>query len=72
MHCLLLSIYPFWDQNSKEYNQKVCNLALGLDLDSQRANLSNECKDLLRQMLSKNVAERASIDEVLLHPWFKL
>ena len=36
-----------------------------------RGRLSAQCKDLLRIMLAKEEAERATIDQVLYHAWFK-
>lgn len=35
-------------------------------------NMSEECKDLLRQMLCVDVEKRLSIDDVLSHPWNSL
>ena len=35
-------------------------------------NMSEECKDLIRQMLCVDPEQRLSIDDVLSHPWYSL
>ena len=66
MHCLLLSNFPFYDKDSAVANRKVCDEDLDLDLFKS---LSSQCRDLLIKMLSKDVEDRLTINEVLQHPW---
>ena len=62
MHALISAQLPFWDEDRKQRKQKVCNEALDLTENFYLSALSDEAKDLLSGMLTKNPAERLTTD----------
>ena len=70
LHVLLSATPPFWDEDRKERNRKVCTEPLNLQQNQYMAKLSDSCKDLLNLMLAKDPTQRPTISHVFQHRWF--
>ena len=71
MHALISAQLPFWDEDRQQRKLKVCNDELDLTENFYLSALSDEAKDVLSGMLTKNPAERLTTDQVLQHAWFQ-
>ena len=71
MHALLVALPPFWDEDRKTRNRKVCEEELDLDSNPFAARLTPACKDFLRMLLAKDPAQRPSIEQVFNAPWLR-
>ena len=69
LHVLLTATPPFWDDDRKERNRKVCYDALNFDDNQYAMSLSDPCKDFLLCLLHKDPRQRPSITQVFSHPW---
>lgn len=49
--------------------RRVCEEVLDLEIDENSRSLTPEAKDLLKGMLTKDMGERLTINQVLAHPW---
>jgi len=70
LHVLLSAQPPFWDEDRKTRDNKVCFEPLNLEANRYTANLSASCKNLLAQMLEKDPQKRLRIAEIFQHRWF--
>jgi len=59
------------DASVKEQEWKVCHQDFNLDQIPVANGLSIKCKDLLTSMLVRDPVDRATIDQVVGHAWFK-
>lgn len=64
LYVLVCGKVPFDDQSMPALHAKIKR-----GLAEYPAWLSNDCKSLLQRMLNTNPAERATLSEVLSHPW---
>lgn len=69
LHVLLTATPPFWDDDSKERNRKVCYDSLNLADNQYACQLSDQCKEFLQFLLTKDQYQRPSITQVLNHAW---
>ena len=69
MTVLLSAKLPFFDNDRKERKRRVCTEPLDLESCNFMANLSEPAKNLVTGMLTKDPAQRLSIDQVLAHEW---
>ena len=53
LHQLLTKTFPFWDNDEQMQQQRVVSDELDLETNPRLAQVSAECKDLLRIMLQK-------------------
>ena len=70
MHALISAQLPFWDEDRTQRKIKVCNEALDLTENFYLSALSDDAKDVLLRMLTKNPAERPTTNQILSHSWF--
>lgn len=70
MYCLLSRSLPFWHQDQKERKRRVCKEPLDLEKSKCLSKISDDAKNLLHGMLTKNPDKRLTIDQVAAHPWF--
>ena len=70
-HVLLVGQYPFKDSDPEIQGAQICLQELDLENDALYMRLSLQCKDMLQIMLAKEERERATIDQILNHAWFK-
>ena len=62
MHALVSAQLPFWDEERSQRKLKVCNDELHLTENFYLSALSDEAKEVLLGMLTKNPAERLTTD----------
>ena len=62
MHALISAQLPFWDEDRKQRKIKVLNEALDLTENFYLSAISDEAKDVLSGMLTKNPSERLTPD----------
>ena len=62
MHALISAQLPFWDEDRKQRKLKVLNEALDLTENFYLSAISDEAKDVLSGMLTKNPSERLTPD----------
>jgi calcium-dependent protein kinase len=68
MHVLLAGAPPFLGKDEEETKEFILNYALDFS-DKIWRRVSNDSKDLLKKLLTKNPSNRISIAEALKHPW---
>jgi len=69
MTCILVSgIPPFTGADSNEIMESVCEGKISFE-DEVWSDVSDECKDFIRQLLTYKAEDRPSAAEVLKHPW---
>ena len=61
LHALLMAVPPFWDDDRKTRNRKVCADELDLETSPFAARLTPACKDFLRALLAKDPEQRPTI-----------
>ena len=61
MHALLTMELPFWADNPKQRQRRVCREPFDVEANRLLQSLSQEGKDLIKGMLEKNVDERFTI-----------
>ncbi len=61
LHVLLTASPPFWDDDRKQRDRKVCHETLDLEANVFTARLSASCKELLSSMLQKDARKRPQI-----------
>ena len=62
MHALISAQLPFWDEDRKQRKIKVLNEALDLTENFYLSAISDEAKDVLSGMLTKDPSERLTPD----------
>ena len=62
---------PFDDDDKKQLARMIVQCDPSLD-EEEWENVSEEAKDLIRKMLSKDPATRPTALQVLRHPWFAM
>jgi serine/threonine protein kinase len=69
-HKLLTGITPYEDATAKDV---FMNILINDPLNNQKANdmLSSNAKSLIKAVLTRNVKERATIDDIMKHPFFE-
>lgn len=73
LHELLSTELPFWDDDENVYKQNIVRQKLKIPDTSDNEvwqEVSNQAKDLIRQLLDKNPVTRVSATEAMNHPWF--
>lgn len=71
LHILLSRRYPFAGETIQETLELVCRGRFSLQ-GSEWDRVSDECKDLLAELLKEDPMERITARDALSHPWFKL
>jgi serine/threonine protein kinase len=69
LHLLLKGKLPFKGANRDELIRKIQDGSINLDDSKEAWKISEEAKDLLSKMLSKDVHKRLTAEQVLEHPW---
>ncbi|KAL3828247.1 hypothetical protein ACJIZ3_017049 [Penstemon smallii] len=70
LYIMLSGFPPFYRESAKDIFEAVLRANLRFPR-SVFGSVSSEAKDLIRQMLCKDVSRRLSADQVLRHPWMK-
>ena len=70
MYILLTGIPPFDGNDEDEIFYNVLHNEIDLNIPKLK-NISNECKDLIKQLCNKNTKKRIKSGEALKHPFFK-
>ena len=68
LYQLISGSMPFPGSNIASVEEKILTKKLTYD-GPEWSNVNENCIDLLKQMLHKNITERYDIADVLLHPW---
>lgn len=69
LHVMLTFQVPFWHENKEKRSQRVCEEPI--DVESPELFwLTPACKDLLKKLLTKDPAQRPTIQQVMDHEWF--
>lgn len=71
LHILLSRRYPFAGETIQETLELVCRGRFSLQ-GSEWDRVSEECKDLLAQLLREDPVERVTARNALAHPWFAM
>lgn len=71
LYIMLCGYPPFEGDNNKEIFKRVLQQKLEFDPEDW-SEISDEAKDLITKMLSKDPAKRLSILDALNHPWFEI
>uniref|UniRef100_G3PZX2 Calcium/calmodulin-dependent protein kinase kinase 2 n=1 Tax=Gasterosteus aculeatus aculeatus TaxID=481459 RepID=G3PZX2_GASAC len=66
LYCFVFGVCPFMDERIVTLHQKIKTQPVELP---ERADISDDLKDLLLKMLDKNPETRISIPQIKLHPW---
>jgi len=70
LYVMLTGYFPFNGKNNKEIFDQIKTQTYNYrHLNSSKC--SDLAKDLVAKMLNKNELKRLSVDEALIHPWFK-
>ena len=69
IYALICSQVPFCGKTRDETANMIVNNELGFK-DPVWLTVSEDCKDLLNLMLTKEQSQRIPIEDVLEHPWF--
>lgn len=67
MYMIVTGNLPFVGKNRHQVKESIIN-----DDYKKPTGCSNECADLIKNLLEKNVSKRFSAEEALKHPWFDL
>ena len=75
MYELMIGIPPFYHHNQHKMSKMIRKKKLKFpDLDGMGISVSNEAKDLITKLLSKESENRigtnGDVEEILSHPWF--
>ncbi|KAF3788631.1 Calcium-dependent protein kinase 1 [Nymphaea thermarum] len=71
IYILLSGVPPFWAETEQGIFDQVLHGDLDFSMDPWPA-ISDEAKDLLKKMLTRNPKKRPSAHEVLCHPWVQV
>ncbi|XP_073334091.1 calcium/calmodulin-dependent protein kinase kinase 2 [Pagrus major] len=66
LYCFVFGVCPFMDERILSLHQKIKTQPVELP---ERADISDDLKDLLLKMLDKNPETRISIPQIKVHPW---
>ncbi|XP_074473550.1 calcium/calmodulin-dependent protein kinase kinase 2 isoform X1 [Sebastes fasciatus] len=66
LYCFVFGVCPFMDERIISLHQKIKTQPVELP---ERADISDDLKDLLLKMLDKNPETRISIPQIKVHPW---
>ncbi|XP_054467892.1 calcium/calmodulin-dependent protein kinase kinase 2 isoform X2 [Anoplopoma fimbria] len=66
LYCFVFGVCPFMDERIVSLHQKIKTQPVELP---ERADISDDLKDLLLRMLDKNPETRISIPQIKVHPW---
>ncbi|XP_061763931.1 calcium/calmodulin-dependent protein kinase kinase 2 isoform X1 [Nerophis ophidion] len=66
LYCFVFGVCPFMDERILSLHHKIRTLPVELP---ERAEVSEDLKDLLLKMLDKNPESRISIPQMKVHPW---
>ena len=69
MTVLLSAKLPFFEEDRKERKRRVCTEPLDLEACEYMSSLSQPAKDLVTGMLTKDPAQRLTIEQILAHEW---
>ena len=70
MYILLTGVPPFDGNDEDEIFKNILNNEINFD-NPHMKNVSDECKDLIKQLCNKNTNKRIKSQEALKHPFFK-
>jgi serine/threonine protein kinase len=70
LFAMLCGMVPFKGRNISELKQSIISETLKYSGDAKQK-LSREVRNLVKIMLRKDPSERATIDQVLRHPWLR-
>jgi serine/threonine protein kinase len=71
LYIMLVGWYPFTDpRDPKNFPKTAACICDGKYTFPSDLKLSEECLDLVRRMLDKDVRRRITIEEIQKHPWF--
>lgn len=70
LYILLCGVPPFWAETEEGIAQAVVKSVVDFERDPW-PRVSNEAKDLVRNMLDPNPYNRLTVQEVLEHPWIQ-
>ena len=70
LHTLISSYLPFLGENRDAITRAILEDDVDLTTEPIWEGISDECKQLISQMLTKDRSHRLSIDQVLAHAWF--
>ncbi|CAI5942032.1 unnamed protein product [Closterium sp. NIES-64] len=68
LYILLCGLPPFWGTTNEAIFEAIKEATLNL-VRPPWPNISEDAKDLVRQMLNRNPKKRITIEEILEHPW---
>ncbi|XP_049931410.1 calcium-dependent protein kinase 10-like isoform X2 [Nymphaea colorata] len=71
IYILLSGVPPFWAETEQGIFDQVLHGDLDFSMDPWPA-ISDEAKDLLKKMLTRNPKKRPTAHEVLCHPWVQV
>lgn len=57
-YAMLFGHLPFWGESEEEFIEKITNAPLKFDAD---APVTEECKEILKQMMQKNPEKRVDL-----------
>lgn len=66
---MLSSTLPFDSEDDREIARKTIYEELAMAHPIWEQGISDEAKDLVRKLLTKNRLERIKLEQVLEHPW---
>ncbi|XP_075935834.1 calcium/calmodulin-dependent protein kinase kinase 2 isoform X3 [Anarhichas minor] len=66
LYCFVFGVCPFMDERIVSLHQKIKTQPVELP---ERADISDDLKDVLLKMLDKNPESRISIPQIKVHPW---
>ena len=71
LYYVLALEYPFEDSDTSELFRKIKEQSLKLEPEDAWKDVSDDFKDLIRQMLEKDPNKRIKIEDIPIHPVFK-
>ena len=70
MYTMLARALPFHSTDKKKTFKLIKEADPDMETNENWATISEDCKDLIREMLTKSPKERISVEKALEHPWF--
>ena len=71
MYILLFGVPPFYGNNDEEICDKVVKGEFSFEIKGSKIKISNEAKDLISKLLTKDTEQRLTSSQALEHPWIK-
>lgn len=70
LFALLFAQFP-WSKRERKESVELKNTHPKLNFPAERAGVSQEARDLIKSMLEQDPEKRATLEDILLHPWLK-